>query len=461
MTRVEQDYLGEKEILTDVYWGIHTQRAIENFPLSHLKVSAVFIRALAMVKKAACLANKELEYLSEEKSNAMIKACDEIIEGKFADQFPLDALQGGAGTSTNMNMNEVIANRAIEILGGEKGNYTKVHPIEDANLHQSTNDVYSSALKMAINLELRELNQEVAALQGSFQEKEKEFAGIIKMGRTEYQEAVPMTLGKEFSAFADAIARDRWRTFKCEERIRTLNIGGTAIGTGMGAPRSYIFLVIEKLKEISGLGICRGENVVDQTANTDAFVEVSGILKAYASNLIKIANDLRLLALLKEIQLPQWQTGSSIMPGKINPVGCEAIIQCGLKVIANDALITETASRSTLQINEFMPLLAHAFMESLEILKNVSQLFKKYVDGITANEQQCQKIVDQAESIITAFIPKVGYKKAEEILKEFHATGRKDFRVYLEEQLGKKLVDQVLDPFNLSALGYRERKEEG
>ncbi len=255
-----------------------------------------------------------------EKAEAIINACDEIAKGRFSDQFPVDALQGGAGTSTNMNLNEVIANRAIEILGGNKGDYSLIHPLEDVNLHQSTNDVYPTAIKVAGIYRLRDLAKAIAELQGAFQEKEKEFAGIIKIGRTELQEAVPITLGAEFSAFAEAISRDRWRTFKCEERLRVVNLGGTAVGTGLAAPQDYIFLVIEKLREVTGLGLSRGENLPAETANADSFVEVSGILKAHAVNLLKIANDLRLMNLLGEIKLPQLQAGSSIMPGKVNPV---------------------------------------------------------------------------------------------------------------------------------------------
>ncbi|RKY60852.1 MAG: aspartate ammonia-lyase, partial [Candidatus Latescibacterota bacterium] len=278
--RIEKDFLGEKKIPKEAYWGIHTQRAIENFPITGYRTPFSLIRAFAIVKKACCMANLELGYIDEKKANAIILACDEIIDGKLADQFPLDPLQGGAGTSTNMNVNEVIANRAIEILGGEKGDYSIVHPLNDVNLHQSTNDTYPTAMKVATIVELRNLSQAIARLQGAFQRKEKEFAQVVKTGRTELQEAVPLTLGAEFSAFAEAIARDRWRTFKCEERLRVVNLGGTAVGTGLGAPRSYIFLVIEKLRAITGLGLSRGENMVDQTANTDCFVEVSGILKA-------------------------------------------------------------------------------------------------------------------------------------------------------------------------------------
>ncbi|MFA5167803.1 MAG: aspartate ammonia-lyase [Candidatus Omnitrophota bacterium] len=454
--RTEKDILGEKQVPADVYWGIHTQRALENFRLSGFCVSPNLIRTLVMVKKAASLTNWELGCLPEAKACAIQTACDEILEGRFQDAWPLDALQGGAGTSTNMNVNEVIANRAIEILGGKKGQYGSVHPIEDVNMHQSTNDVYPTALKMAAILALKELSQKIAELQGIFQQKEKEFAEIVKIGRTELQEAVPLTLGTEFSAFAEAFARDRWRTFKCEERLRTVNIGGTAVGTGLGAPQDYIFLVIEKLREITGLGLNRSENLVDATANTDPFVEVSGILKAHAANLIKIANDLRLMNLLGEIKVPRLQAGSSIMPGKINPVVLEAVIQAGLKVIANDLLVTEAVTRSTFQINEFMPLLAHAFLESLEILQNTNKVFAGYVSCIQADPVKCREYFDRSEEIVTAFVPSIGYEKAGDLLKEFHASQGKELRRFLEEQLGKEIVAKTLSPQNLLSLGYRK-----
>ena len=347
--------LGEKQIPAGVFWGIHTSRAVENFPLSGIKVNPCLIRAVARVKKAAALANMELKYLSVKNAGAIVRAAEEVAEGKYSEQFPVDAFQGGAGTSLNMNVNEVIANRASEILGGGKGAEALIHPLEDVNKHQSTNDVFPTALKVALIYDLKALSAANAGLQGAFQKKEKEFAGIVKIGRTEMQEAVPLTLGAEFSAFAEAFARDRWRTFKAEERLRVVNIGGTAVGTGLGAPKSYIFLVIEKLREVTGLGLARSENVIDPTANNDAFVEASAILKANAVNLIKVSSDLRLLNLLEEIRLPPAQAGSSIMPGKVNPVIVEAVAQAGYRVLSNDITVSDLCSKGTLQINEFAP----------------------------------------------------------------------------------------------------------
>ena len=453
-TRIEHDLLGEVKLPREVYWGIHTERAHHNFRISGCKVNPSLIKAMAMVKKACCMANFELGYMQEEKAKAIMLACDEIIDGKFQDQFPVDAMQGGAGTSTNMNMNEVIANRAIEILGKEKGDYSVVHPLEDVNLHQSTNDTYPTAIKIACIYSLRNLNQKIAHLQGAFQEKEKEFGKTVKIGRTELQEAVPITLGAEFAAFAEAISRDRWRTFKCEERLRVVNIGGTAVGTGLTSPRDYIFLVIEKLRDITGLGLSRGENVMGETANADSFVEVSGILKAHAANLTKICNDLRLLNLLGEIKLSELQAGSSIMPGKVNPVMLEAGMQAGIKVIANDFIVTEAVSRGTLQINEFLPLLAHAILESLGMLTNINDLLAGHVKKIGADEERCREYFDKSPVIITALLPVIGYEKATELIGEFFSNDEKNMRRFLEKKLGKELVEKTFSPYRITALGY-------
>ena len=456
--RIEHDFLGSLEVPADAYWGIHTQRAINNFRISGINVNNSLIRSLAQTKKACCLANFETGHLDTDKTKAITTACDEIATGILSDQFPIDALQGGAGTSTNMNINEVIANRSIELMRGQKGDYSIVHPLEDVNLHQSTNDVYPTAVKIAAIFRLRDLSKVIADLQGSFQEKEKEFAAIVKLGRTELQEAIPITLGAEFSAFAEAFSRDRWRTFKCEERLRVVNLGGTAVGTGLAAPRDYIFLVIEKLRDVTGLGLSRGENIMSETANADSFVEVSGILKAHAVNLIKIANDLRLMNFLGEIRLPQLQTGSSIMPGKINPVLAEAVIQTGIKVIANAGIITETAARGTLQINEFLPLLAHALLESLDLLININGLLTKHVHGIQANKEKCEEYFDASPMIITALLPVIGYEKATQLITEFSSRGENNMRRFLEEKLGKELIDKILSPYQLTALGYKDKK---
>ncbi len=469
--RPEEDLLGILEIPADVYWGIHTARAIRNFPLSGRRVNPALIRALALVKQACAKTNAELGYLDPLKEQAIVKAAGEIAGGALSAEFPVDALQGGAGTSTNMNVNEVIANRAIELMGGSRGDYRLINPLEDVNLHQSTNDVYPTALKIAAIFGLRRLSSAIADLQDAFQEKEKAFGAVLKIGRTELQEAVPMTLGAEFAAFAEAISRDRWRTFKGEERLRVVNLGGTAIGTGLTAPRDYIFLVIEKLRDATGLGLSRGENLTGETANADQFVEVSGIIKAHTINLVKICGDLRLLNFTGEIHLPALQAGSSIMPGKINPVVMEAVIQTGIRVMANDTIIADAASRGTWQINEFLPLIADAFLEMIDLLAAAAPLLAAQVRGIIADEARCRAFFDQSPMIITALLPIIGYERATALIGEFAgreqsapSTGPQpdgpspaagNIRLFLEEKLGKGLVDDALSPYRLTALGYR------
>jgi aspartate ammonia-lyase len=453
-TRTEHDLLGERQVPADAYWGIHTLRAQENFPLGGDRVRPELIAALASVKKACCLANADLGYLGAEQSRAIESACDEIIGGGLADQFPLDKLQGGAGTSTNMNVNEVIANRALELLGRGRGDYAAIHPIDHVNLHQSTNDVYPTGLKVACILGVRVLSAASAELQGALQKKEKEFAAIVTIGRTEMQNAVPMTLGSQFASFADALGRDRWRTFKCEERLRVVNIGGTAIGTGLAAPREYIFLVIEKLRECTGLGLTRAENGMDQTANADVFAEVAGILSAHAVNLQKVSNDLRLLHFAGDIVLPPVQAGSSMMPGKVNPVICEAAINAAVRARSNAALAIELASMGTFQINEFLPLLGQALLDAIYVCAAADRMLARHVEGITGDPETCRKHVDETTSIVTALVPDIGYETAQNLVVEFGARGGRSFRGFLEDKLGKDIVDNVLSPARLMALGH-------
>lgn len=460
--RIEHDLLGEKEIPQDAYFGIHTLRAKENFPLSGLKIHPELINGLALVKKACARANLELGFLPSEIGQAIIAAREDLISGKLHKEIVVDALQGGAGTSSNMNINEVIANRPIEILGGEKGNYKLVHPINQVNLHQSTNDVYPTAIKIAAITLLHHLEKNIARLQGALQDKEKEFRDIIKMGRTELQDAVPMTLGAEFSAYAEAIARDRWRVFKCEERLRVVNIGGTAIGTGLTAPRKYIFLVIEKLREETGFGLARAENMVDCTQNMDAFVEVSGILKAHAVNLFKISSDLRLMssgpiAGLREINLPEVQAGSSIMPGKVNPVICEAVGQVAIKVMANDFIVTQVCQNGQFELNPFLPILAHALLESLSLLIQANEIFRaKCIQGISANKDICTYYAHHSPGLITALLPYIGYEQATSVAREAQKTGKSVLEVIREKKLiPEEQLEYLLSPEAMTALGHR------
>ncbi|WP_372807801.1 lyase family protein [Pontiella sp.] len=446
-TRTEKDFLGDVELPADAPYGIHTARALANFPIpASPPVPASLVAALAQVKKACALANRELGFLAPEKAAAIVYACEKIQASNIAHP-PLPALQGGAGTSTNMMLNELI--------GIDAG----AHPIEEVNLHQSTNDVYPTAVKVAAINGLRALAEKVEALQGTFQRLENKFAHIPTLGKTEMVDAVPLTLGAEFGAFAEAFARDRWRTFKCEERLRVVNLGGTAVGTGLTAPRSYIFHVTDKLREVTGIGLSRGENLVDQTANADAFVEVSGIMKACAANLLKICGDLRLLHMNRKIKLPAVQAGSSIMPGKVNPVILESVMQIGIKVQANDFIVTECASRGSLQINEFMPLLASALLESMELLGAACGMLAKHAEGIAADEAECERQFNSSVEIVTAFLPAIGYEKATELAQKFKdrtdPADRTDFKRFLVQELGEALVTRTLSPQNLMALGHR------
>ncbi|MEI8128235.1 MAG: aspartate ammonia-lyase [bacterium] len=424
--RTEHDMLGKMEIPKESYYGIHTQRALENFAVSGYKIDEDLIRAYGFVK-LACMKTifggeqssaepLNLSTLQPFNQSAVLQACEELAEGKLSQYIVIDALQGGAGTSLNMNVNEVIANRALEILGEDKGNYEIISPLNDINKYQSTNDTFPTALKIAAIFKLRKLEKTVIELQESLQRKEQEFADIVKIGRTELVEAVLTTLGKEFSAYAEAISRDRWRIYKCEERLRVVNLGGTAIGTGLGATKKYIFAVVENLRELTGIGLARAENMVENTQNADVFSEVSGILKAHATNLIKISNDLRLLSSLKEIELPAMQAGSTIMPGKINPVIAEMTAQIGLKVLGNDVVIGHASALGQLELNQNMPLIAFSLLESLDLLINTNKIFaEKCVEGIRANEEKIKSDLYCSTAILTALLPKFGYEKLSEI----------------------------------------------
>lgn len=455
--RLESDSLGTVELPTETLYGIHTQRAVENFPFGGARIHPEFLKALGEVKRAALEVNMKLGYIEPTYKRELLAACDELIAGAIQSSFPLPFIQGGAGTSTNMNVNEVIANRALVLAGEDPGCYDKIHPIETINLHQSTNDVYPTALKMTVIRQVRTLSEVVAKLQGAFQRREQEFANIVTMGRTELQDAVPLTLGGQFGSFSQAFERDRWRCFKAEERIRMVNIGGTAIGTGLTAPRDYILQVIEKLRENTGLPIGRAEYLLDATANLDCFVEVSATLLANAVNLIKVARDLRFMHYQKEIQLKPLQAGSSIMPGKVNPVALEAVISLALKVKANNGLIAEAVELGTLQINEYLPLIAATMLESLELLREANATLTRAVETLEPGLEACKKHEEDSLMLITAFLPHIGYKAAEELLHRYDSdTG--SFRDFLSAELGEELVKAVLKPLSLMALGYRKRK---
>ncbi|MFH1428747.1 MAG: aspartate ammonia-lyase [Candidatus Margulisiibacteriota bacterium] len=455
MTRIEKDTLGQLDIHDDALYGIHTQRAVNNFPKSRLGNYLYFYKALSQVKLGAALANLELGFLAKDIGQALVSALQEMVSGQWFDSFIVDPLQGGAGTSTNMNINEIAANRATELLGGQMGEYL-VDPLLHVNLHQSTNDVYPTALKIAALYFLNDLENAANHLLQSFQKKEQEFDHIIKLGRTELMPAVPYTLGREFSAFADAIGRDRWRIFKCTERIRQINMGGTAIGTGLTAPRKYIFLVSEKLKEITGQPLARAENLVDATQNHDQIAEVFAMIKVFAINLEKISGDIRLLTALNEIILPRVQAGSSIMPGKYNPVIPEMVSTAAKKVIGNELTATLAISHGELELNAFLPLVAYTLFESCDILTQAVSLFnEKCVIGIEAHGNNCLKNLLVSPTSTTILLPEIGYKKASEVA-EYMINNSVDLieAVNILEPVSNERLQELLIAERINALGH-------
>jgi aspartate ammonia-lyase len=437
--RREHDLLGELAIPAGAMYGIHTARAMENFPLSGRRTPLALWRAFGAVKLAAARVNHELGRWDEQTFAAIEAACMDLYEGRLDEHNLVDALAGGAGTSVNMNVNEVLANRALQHLGRPLGDYDTLSPTDDINLHQSTNDTYPTALRVAAIGLLRQLERNLVTLLEAFQTKEKQFAHVVKVGRTQFQDAVLMTLGREMAAYAEALGRDRWRVYKCEERLRVVNLGGTAVGTGLAAPRQYIFRVVDELRQITGMGLARAENLVEATQNADVFVEVSGIAKACASNLVKIANDLRLLssgpaAGLGEIRLPARQAGSSIMPGKVNPVIPEAVVQAGMVVQAGDQAITHACSAGSLELNAFLPVVADALLGGLELLANACDMFRRFcVEGIEADMAACRAHVDGGTATATALLPAIGYEKAVEIAKRAAEQGRPIREIALED----------------------------
>jgi aspartate ammonia-lyase len=431
MPRREHDMLGDRELPDDVLHGVHTARALENFALAGVPVDRGLVRAYGAVKLAALRANRALGYLTDAVAAAALEqACGELLDGPLAPHVTVDALQGGAGTSTNMNVNEVLANRALDLLGRPRGDYAALSPSDHVNLHQSTNDTFPTALRVAAIWRLRALESAVVALQESFQAKERAFAHVVKIGRTESQDAVLTTLGREMGAYADAVGRDRWRLNQSEERLRVVNLGGTAIGTGLGAPRAYIFRVVDDLRAVTGLGLARAENLVDATQNGDVFVEVSGLLKALATTLIKVSGDLRLMGSgpdggLGELRLPARQAGSSIMPGKVNPVVPEAVTQAALLAIGHDATLTTAVAMGSLELNPFLPLVAHCLLGSFDLLTRACDHLRVLcVDGLEADEARCRRHVENATASATALLPLIGYARAADLVARARVTGR-------------------------------------
>ncbi|MFD7326206.1 aspartate ammonia-lyase [Streptomyces sp. NPDC059875] len=443
VSRHEHDLLGEREVPADAYWGIHSLRAMENFPITGTPISVYpqLIDALAAVKEAAALANEELGLLAPEKAAAIVAACREIRTGKLHDQFVVDVIQGGAGTSTNMNANEVIANRALELLGHAKGDYGHLHPNEDVNLSQSTNDVYPTAVRIAAITAVRGLLQATAVLQDAFAAKAVEFRDVLKMGRTQLQDAVPMTLGQEFSTYAVMLDEDRNRLAEAVELIHEINLGATAIGTGLNAPAAYAETARRHLSEITGMPLVTSANLVEATQDCGAFVQLSGVLKRLAVKLSKTCNDLRLLssgprAGLNEINLPAVQAGSSIMPGKVNPVIPEVVNQVAFEVIGNDITITMAAEGGQLQLNAFEPVILHSLAKSITSLQAAClTLAERCVAGITANTDELRATVENSIGLATALNPHIGYTAATAIAKEALLTGRGVAELTLEKGL--------------------------
>jgi aspartate ammonia-lyase len=457
-TRNEHDLLGDREVPHEYYYGIQTLRALENFNISGVTLNfyPLLIEALAMVKKAAALANNELGLLSKPITDAIVQACDEIINGKFHSHFVVDMIQGGAGTSTNMNANEVIANRALEILGYEKGDYQHCHPNNHVNLSQSTNDAYPTSVKIALINSNKKLTEVLQELVQSFRNKASEFSQIIKMGRTQLQDAVPMTLGQEFEAYAVMLNEEVQRLEQNAKLFLEVNMGATAIGTGINSHPDYSATVINYLDDVTGLSIVLAENLVEATQDTGAFIMYSSAVKRLAVKLSKISNDLRLLSSgprtgIHEINLPPMQPGSSIMPGKVNPVIPEVMNQIAFKVIGNDLTVTMAAEGGQLELNVFEPVIVQSLFESIEMLKNgMMTLKEKCIDGITANRERCRELVEGSIGIVTALNPALGYETCTKLAKEALDTNRGVYELVLEKKLLTKAeLDDLLKPENM------------
>ena len=458
--RVEKDSIGTKDVPEGVYYGVQSLRAAENFHITGLSMHPEIINSLAYIKKAAAITNCEVGIIDKKIANAIVKACDEILEGKFHKDFIVDPIQGGAGTSLNMNANEVIANRAIELLGGKKGDYSIVNPNDHVNCSQSTNDVIPTAGKMTSLRLLKNLKKELRRLYEALSKKADEFDHVIKMGRTQMQDAVPIRLGQEFKAYSVAVMRDINRMDKAMDEMRTLNMGGTAVGTGINADEAYLKRIVPNLVEISGMDFVQAFDLIDATQNLDPFVAVSGAIKACAVTLSKIANDFRLMssgprAGFGEINLPAKQNGSSIMPGKVNPVIPEVVNQVAFNVIGNDVTITMAAEAGQLELNAFEPIVFYCMFQSIDTMAYAVQTFvDNCVSGITANETRCRYLVENSVGVITAICPHVGYQKAADIAKQAIKTGESVRDLILKEGLlTEDELNEIMDPVNMTEPG--------
>jgi aspartate ammonia-lyase len=453
--RREHDLLGDRDVPVDAYYGVHTLRAVENFPISGTPISIYpdLIAALASIKLAAARTNHELGLLDATRADAIAAASEEIRAGRLHGEFVVDVIQGGAGTSTNMNANEVIANRALELLGKPKGDYHALHPNEHVNMSQSTNDVYPTALKLAAYTGIMRLVDAMAVLRGAFEAKSEEFRDIIKMGRTQLQDAVPMTLGQEFSTYAVMIGEDEQRLREAVLLVCEINMGATAIGTGINAHPDYARLVCTHLRDVTGVPVVTASNLIEATQDCGSFVQLSGVLKRVAVKLSKTCNDLRLLSSgprvgLGEINLPPMQAGSSIMPGKVNPVIPEVVNQIAFEVIGNDITVSFAAEAGQLQLNAFEPIIAHSLFKSVKHLTaGCLTLASKCVSGITANREHLRRGVERSIGIVTALNPYIGYANATEIAQQALLTGVSVYDLVLEKKLlTREQLDEILQP---------------
>lgn len=458
--RLEHDLLGERQVPADVYWGIHTLRAVENYPITNVEISSYpnLVRALALVKQAAARTNHELGYMDDKRAAAIDEACDEIAKGRLHDQFIVDVIQGGAGTSSNMNANEVIANLALEKLGWPKGRYEELHPINHVNMAQSTNDVYPTALKLAVAFSIVHLLDAMDDLRQAFADKAGEFADVLKIGRTQLQDAVPMTLGQEFSTYAVMIGEDISRLREAMALVGEINLGATAIGTGINTDIRYAKMATERLMELSGVELRAAENLVEATQDTGSFVQLSGVLKRVACKLSKICNDLRLLSSgpqcgLNEINLPERAAGSSIMPGKVNPIIPEVVNQIAFEVIGNDVTITMASEAGQLQLNAFEPIIGHSLFKSVSHLTaGCRTLTDNCVTGITANRELLAERVHTSAGLATALNPYIGYENATWAAREALRSGRSVSELVLERGLmSEDALERLLQPEVLTA----------
>lgn len=463
--RTENDFLGSKELPSDAYYGINAIRGQENFSITGYSMDKTLINAIAIVKKAAALANRDIDILDEDIAEAIADASDEILKGNYHDQFIVDPIQGGAGTSFNMNANEIIANLALEKLGKEKGSYDIVSPNTHVNMAQSTNDAFPTAAHMSMLTKLNMLIETLNNLVDLFLKKSKEFDDVVKMGRTHLQDAIPIRLGQEFRAYSSVIKRDIVRLENTKANLQYVNMGATAVGTGLNADKVYIENVMKYLNDFSGLDLKLADDLVDATQNTDSYTELSSALKITMVNISKISNDLRLMASgpragLAEINLPPRQAGSSIMPGKINPVMLEVMNQIAFQVIGNDLTVSMASEAGQFELNVMEPVMTFNVLESMKIMRNGINAFMEYcIEGITANEEHLRDYVENSVGIITAINPHVGYDKSSAIAKEALNTGVPVRELVLKHNLlTEEELDIILDPFEMTKIGIPGHK---